>query len=81
MEKASAKNLQFCILSAVGMILVVMGHVEEGMLTVGGLFPYYSFHIALFLFISGYFYREEEERKRRFWEERKRLLKGLEGLG
>lgn len=61
MEKASAKNLQFCILSAVGMILVVMGHVEEGMLTVGGLFPYYSFHIALFLFISGYFYREEEE--------------------
>ena len=27
------------------------------------------------------FYREEEERKRRFWEERKRLLKELEGLG
>ena len=27
------------------------------------------------------FYREEEERKRRFWGERKRLLKGLGGLG
>ncbi len=57
------RNAQFNILSALAMILVVMGHVDEGMLTIGGLFPYYSFHIALFVFISGYFYRPEQEEK------------------
>lgn len=56
-------NMQFRILSALAMILVVMGHVDEGMLTIGGLFPYYSFHIALFLFISGYFYQPEKEER------------------
>lgn len=56
-------NRQFCILSAIAMILVVMGHVDETLLTIEGLFPYYSFHIALFLFISGYFYRPEEEER------------------
>lgn len=61
MKKETAVNGQFRILSALAMILVVMGHVDEGMLTIGGLFPYYSFHIALFLFISGYFYRPEDE--------------------
>lgn len=63
MEKAVRRqvNMQFRILSALAMILVVMGHVDEGMLTIGGLFPYYSFHIALFLFISGYFYKPEKE--------------------
>lgn len=63
MEKTVQRqvNMQFRILSALAMILVVMGHVDEGMLTIGGLFPYYSFHIALFLFISGYFYRPEKE--------------------
>lgn len=61
MKKETAVNGQFRILTAFAMILVVMGHVDEGMLTIGGLFPYYSFHIALFLFISGYFYRPEKE--------------------
>ncbi len=61
MKKETAVNRQFRILSAIAMILVVMGHVDEGMLTIGGLFPYYSFHIALFLFISGYFYHPREE--------------------
>lgn len=61
MKKETAVNQTFCILSAIAMILVVMGHVDEGMLTIGGLFPYYSFHIALFLFISGYFYHPREE--------------------
>lgn len=30
-------------------------------MTVGDLFPYYSFHVPLFMFISGYFYKESEE--------------------
>ncbi len=61
MERKTGENRQFCVLSALAMVLVVMGHVDEGMLTVGGLFPYYSFHIALFLFISGYFYCPKKE--------------------
>ena len=56
-------NRQFALLTAIAMVLVIMGHVNEQLLTFGGLFPYYSFHIALFLFISGYFYKEYQEEK------------------
>ena len=56
-------NRQFALLTAIAMVLVIMGHVNEQLLTFGGLFPYYSFHIALFLFISGYFYKEDQEEK------------------
>lgn len=54
-------NITFGILSALAIIMIVAGHIGYDILTVGGLFPYYSFHVQLFLFISGYFYREEEE--------------------
>lgn len=54
-------NMTFCILSALAIIMVVAGHVGYNIMTVGDLFPYYSFHIPLFMFISGYFYRESEE--------------------
>lgn len=53
--------MTFCILSALAIIMVVAGHVGYSIMTVGELFPYYSFHIPLFMFISGYFYRESEE--------------------
>ena len=68
-----AENKQFCILSAIAMVLVVMGHVDEGLLTISGLFPYYSFHIALFVFISGYFFRPEDVYRPLQWLERKAL--------
>ncbi len=55
------ENKQMRILSAVGMILVVAGHLGYSLFDVGGLFPYYSFHVFIFLFVSGYFYREEAE--------------------
>ena len=58
MEK---ENRQFRILSAIGIILVVAGHLGYGVFDLGGLFPYYSFHVFIFLFVSGYFYREEAE--------------------
>ncbi len=58
----AAYNATFGILSALAMIMIVAGHVGYDILTVGGLFPYYSFHVPLFLFISGYFYREEVEK-------------------
>ena len=56
-------NAAFGMLSALAIIMIVAGHAGYDILTVGGLFPYYSFHVPLFLFISGYFYREEEEER------------------
>ena len=55
------ENRQFRILSALGIIFVVAGHLGYHFLDVGGLFPYYSFHVYIFLFVSGYFYREQSE--------------------
>lgn len=50
-------------MSAIGIILVVAGHLGYDLFDIGGLFPYYSFHVFLFLFISGYFYKEEAEER------------------
>ncbi|MCM1136550.1 MAG: acyltransferase family protein [Clostridium sp.] len=55
------ENREFRILSAIGIILVVAGHLGYNLFDIGELFPYYSFHIYIFLFVSGYFYREENE--------------------
>lgn len=55
------ENRQFRILSALGIIFVVAGHLGYGVFELGGLFPYYSFHVFIFLFVSGYFYRDETE--------------------
>lgn len=57
----SPYNVAFGILSALAILMIVAGHLGYDILTVGGLFPYYSFHVPLFMFISGYFYRDEEE--------------------
>lgn len=69
-------NVAFGILSALAILMIVAGHAGYDILTVGGLFPYYSFHVPLFLFISGYFYREEEEERpfRYLQKKAKRLL-------
>lgn len=53
--------MTFGILSSLAIIMVVAGHLGYSVLAVGELFPYYSFHVPLFMFISGYFYRESEE--------------------
>lgn len=55
------RNDTFVILSAIGILLILLGHLDFPLLTMGGLFPYYSFHVMLFPFISGYFYKQEEE--------------------
>lgn len=54
-------NMQFCLLSVLGMIFVVDGHLNNSYLDIGGLVPYYSFHMPLFAFISGYFYKRGSE--------------------
>ena len=56
-------NMQFCILSALGMFFVVDGHLNNSYLDIGGLVPYYSFHMPLFAFISGYFYKKGSEHR------------------
>ncbi len=55
------RNDTFVILSAIGILLVLLGHLDFQILSFGGLFLYYSFHVTLFVFISGYFYKPEEE--------------------
>lgn len=62
-QEKSSYNVTFGILSALAILMIVAGHIGYDILTVGGLFPYYSFHVPLFLFISGYFYREGEEER------------------
>lgn len=57
----SGINMQFCLLSVLGMFFVVDGHMNNSYLDIGGLFPYYSFHMPLFVFISGYFYKKGSE--------------------
>lgn len=55
MQEKKKYNVTFGILSAIGILCVVMGHMGCALLSVDNWFPYYSFHIHLFMFISGYF--------------------------
>jgi len=49
------------ILTGIAIILVVLGHLDCNVLSVFGLFPYYSYHVMIFLFVSGYFYKDTNE--------------------
>jgi len=55
------ENVTFRILSAIGIILVVMGHMGYNQFEFEMWLPYYSFHMALFAFISGYFYSSKND--------------------
>lgn len=61
MAKREKRDFTFTILSFIGILLVELGHLGWNVLDVGGVFPYYSFHVLLFVFISGYFYKTEDE--------------------
>ena len=39
----------FRILSALAIIFVVAGHADFGVFDVAGMFPYYSFHVGVFV--------------------------------
>ena len=70
-------NLQFKLLSAIGIIIVVSGHCYHGGLSLAyEWFPTYSFQLSLFVFISGYFYQPKYEKTvfRYIWKRAKRLL-------
>ena len=71
------KNKQFLILQAIAIILVVVGHTGGiTFLSLEDKFPIYSYHIALFVFISGYFFKAEYTKNIPLfiWHKTKRLL-------
>lgn len=54
-------NPTFKILSMFGIIFVVAGHVSSSSFSLlFDWFPPYSFHLALFTFVSGYFFKEKD---------------------
>ena len=55
-------NKKMMILSCIGIIIVVLGHTGNSFKLASDIFPYYSFHMALFVFISGYFYDNKYEK-------------------
>ena len=56
------RNLTFSILSCIAILLIILGHLDYNVLEFGGLFPYYSYHVMIFVFITGYFYKIEDEK-------------------
>ena len=64
-EGAALCGVQYAVLHPVGpgYVFVVDGHLNNSYLDIGGLVPYYSFHMPLFAFISGYFYKKGSEHR------------------
>lgn len=55
-------NYQFKFLYVIGIIAVVAGHCGNGGISLGyEFFPPASFHLPLFIFVSGYFYKSSDE--------------------
>ena len=51
-------NREFNLLKAIGIITMVAGHTKYDVF--GKFFASYSFHMPLFLFVAGYFFKEPE---------------------
>ena len=61
-EKSTGTDYRFKLLYALGMIFVVSGHCEGGGVSLFyDWFPPYAFHMGLFVFCSGYFYKDASE--------------------
>ena len=56
------RNIQFAILQSIAILFVVIGHSGDISFCFEW-FPISSFHMPLFIFISGYFYKEKQEKK------------------
>lgn len=55
-------DYRFKILYAIGIIFVVIGHCGGGGINIlSDWFPPYAFHLQLFAFASGYFYKSSSE--------------------
>ena len=61
---ADKTDYRFKLIYAIGMIMVIAGHMKCGIdLTLGGWFPYLGLHLPLFAFASGYFFRDSAVEK------------------
>lgn len=60
MGKNNTTDYRFKLLYAIAIIMVVCGHCNGGgiSLEIGGIFRYGGLHLPLFMFSSGYFYRD-----------------------
>ncbi len=58
---SGVRNKRMGVLTGIAILLVVLGHLDMNELSVFGLFPYYGFHVQVFLFVSGYFYDDRDE--------------------
>lgn len=62
MSTVKNEDYRFKVLYALGMIMVVCGHVGGGGISIlNDWFPYEGLHLALFTFCSGYFYKRHSE--------------------
>ncbi len=52
-------NKKMLLLSVIGIILVVLSHTKNTINLFGDIFPYGSFFMPMFIFISGYFYKND----------------------
>lgn len=59
MEASKKRNQIFQYLEAIGILMVIDDHTRTTVGIMSGLFPYNSFYMPMFVFISGYFYREQ----------------------
>lgn len=58
MSEIKHDNMEFRMLSALGMLFVLSGHYSVSTLSLGGIYRYDTFHMPMFIFISGYFFKE-----------------------
>ena len=59
MTRNTKTDYRFKLLYAIGIIIIVAGHLEhQGFSLAFELFPPYAFHLGLFVFASGYLYKE-----------------------
>lgn len=71
------KNYSFVFLYTIGSILIVAGHCQNGGIDLAfNFFTPYSFHLALFVFSSGYFYKSKVENNviDYIWKKVKKLI-------
>ncbi|MBO4323992.1 MAG: acyltransferase [Lachnospiraceae bacterium] len=62
MQEGKNIDYRFKLLYAIGMIMIVCGHIPGGVISIlSDWFPYGGAHLALFIFASGYFYKSSNE--------------------
>ena len=59
MQAKEKTNKQFMVLSVIGILIVVICHLARNIYSYINMLPY----IAIFVFVSGYFYKEQNEEK------------------